>query len=152
MCVTIIFRISSAFEFSVWHNLLSDSLGFAQLCLICDMTVAQERNSRRQIPIPDSTIVSMERSLELPEGSRCHWESRSTVISNNNCKTDFIRDSLSVTHSYTTIHIMWCDMLCSVKVKELVSGALTNPETSISTLDNEMKVTITYHVWLEFTT
>ena len=41
---------------------------------------------------------------------------------------------------------MWCDMLCSVKVKELVSDALTNPETSISTLDNEMKVKITYNI------
>ena len=61
-------------------NLISDSLGYAEVCIQCSLSAALERNSKRSIPIPHSTIESMERRMELPEPAQHHWEKRSMVV------------------------------------------------------------------------
>lgn len=68
----------------------TDSLGFAEVCIQCSLSVAVERNVRRPIPIPHSTIETMERVLELPDPSQHHWESRSIVAVNDHKQKEFI--------------------------------------------------------------
>ena len=81
--------------------IITDCLGFAEICVSCDLTVAQDRNRRRQIPIPDSTITNMERSLELPEPSSVGWEKRSHILFNNSSSREgFLTEGLSVTNPY----------------------------------------------------
>ena len=129
--------------------LTTDCLGFAEICVSCDLTVAHDRNRRRQIPIPDSTITSMERSLELPEPSSHGWEKRSHVLFNNSSSREgFLTEGLSVTnpiHSNKYFHAVSFTiyMVCRIAGKELISGALANPEQPASQQDHEMKVIIT---------
>lgn len=75
----------------------SDQLGFGELCICCGVPVAQARNAKRQIPIPNSTIISMEQRLELPEPLKHHWERRSSVVYNTTTKEEFLRHTLLVT-------------------------------------------------------
>ena len=114
--------------------------------MCCDLTVARERNGRRQVPIPDSTIVSMEQSLELPEPDSQSWERRSCVLFNNSSSQEgFLTESLSVILSILTAIDEQLPLLfvCSGVAKELIAGALANPEQQTSPLDHEMKVMIT---------
>ena len=68
----------------------TDSLGFAEVCVQCPQSVAMERNMRRPIPIPGSTIEAMERVLELPDPSQHHWERQNIIALNNHEIKDFI--------------------------------------------------------------
>lgn len=74
-----------------------DQLGFGEVCICCEVPVAQARNAKRQNPIPNSTIISMERGLELPEPFKHHWERRSSVVHNTTTKEEFLRHTLLVT-------------------------------------------------------
>ena len=61
-------------------SLYTALLGYAEVCVQCSLSVALERNSKRPIPIPHSTIESMEWRIELPEPAQHHWEKRSMVV------------------------------------------------------------------------
>ena len=74
----------------------TDRLGFSELCVCCDVSLAQERNKQRQIPIPNSTIIDMEQSLELPDSSKYQWEKKSCVLFNNSQRDDFLTEARSV--------------------------------------------------------
>lgn len=77
--------------------ILPDQLGFGELCVCCELPEAQARNIQRQIPIPDSTIISMEQRLELPDPSKHHWERRSSIVHNTATKDEFLTGTLLVT-------------------------------------------------------
>ena len=71
-----------------------DELGFAEMCVCCDAAIAQGRNAERSCPIPSSTILDMEQSLELPEPSKHQWELRSCVLLNNSSRKEFLTDAM----------------------------------------------------------
>jgi O-phosphoseryl-tRNA(Sec) kinase len=97
-------------------------LGFAELCVCCEVGVAHARNHDRRIPIPNSTIINMEQRLELPEPIKHHWERRSSVLLNNCNKEEFLTSAL-------------------VTAKELISEALAHPEQQMASEGSEMKET-----------
>ena len=74
--------------------MFADLLGFAEVCIQCPLSVALERNSRRVIPIPRSTIETMERIMELPEPAHHHWEERSIIVTNDGEKEQFIHTTV----------------------------------------------------------
>ena len=86
----------------------ADCLGFAELCVCCDVTVAQARNSKRQTPIPDATIVSMEQRLELPEPAKHHWEKQSAAVHSNRPKEEFLSHAWLATpiHQHITLRYL----------------------------------------------
>lgn len=67
-----------------------DGLGFAQVGVHCSVKVAKARNMQRSIPIPDSTIDTMEQNIEYPESAYNHWEERSIIISSEGSMDQFI--------------------------------------------------------------
>ena len=91
------------------NQLSADQLGFAELCVCCEVGVAHARNRKRQIPIPNSTIISMEQKLELPEPLKHHWERRSSVLHNNGLKEEFLSNALLVTLHCTifTLYVVY---------------------------------------------
>ena len=72
----------------------TDSLGFAEVCVQCSLSVAKDRNMKRPIPIPGSTIEAMERVLEVPDPSQHHWEKQSIVALNNHELKEFINTTV----------------------------------------------------------
>lgn len=72
----------------------ADELGFAEMCVCCDAVTAQVRNTGRRCPIPSSTILGMEQSLELPEPAKHQWEQYSCIVLNNSCKRDFLTEAV----------------------------------------------------------
>ena len=88
----------------VVFNNFADQLGFAELCVCCEVGVAHARNHDRRIPIPNSTIINMEQRLELPEPIKHHWERRSSVLLNNCNKEEFLTSALLVIYTCTTLH------------------------------------------------
>lgn len=85
----------------------TDLLGYAEVCIQCSLSVALERNSKRPIPIPHSTIESMERRIELPEPAQHHWEKRSMVV-RNDCEDErFIYITVWVDYVYLVIMAYW---------------------------------------------
>ena len=102
--------------------------------------MAHARNRKRQIPIPDSTIISMEQRLELPEPNKHHWERRSSVLHNNCLKEEFRSNALLVLAHCTLYYPHTVCGLYRVTVKELISEAIAQPEQEMEAEDSEMKV------------
>lgn len=71
-------------------------LGFVHLCVVCPAPLAVKRNLSRQIPIPQSTITSMEQRLELPDPGKHNWERSRLMIRNEGTKEDFLLTAWSV--------------------------------------------------------
>lgn len=67
-----------------------DGLGFAQVGIRCSSKVTKARNVQRSIPVPDSTIDFMERSIEYPEPANNRWEERSIIISSEGSIDQFL--------------------------------------------------------------
>lgn len=68
-----------------------DKLGFAELCVDCSLSTALARNSLRATPIPDYTLVAMERSLERPDPTQHHWERQSALVKSDEEETEFTK-------------------------------------------------------------
>lgn len=62
---------------------ISDSCGFAELHLDCQLEVALSRNSKRRLPIPGDTVTSMAGGIEFPAPDKHHWEKHSTTLDNS---------------------------------------------------------------------
>ena len=62
---------------------ISDSCGFAELHLACQLEVALSRNSQRRLPIPGPTVTSIAGSIEPPAPDKHHWEKHSTTLDNS---------------------------------------------------------------------
>lgn len=60
----------------------------------CPLKVAKDRNCLRTIPITESTLETMEQSMEEPDPTKYHWEQRSAAIGNESDKEDFIKSGL----------------------------------------------------------
>ena len=60
--------------FSICY-VLTDSIGFLEVYVTCDMESLQERNSRRRQPIPADTIHRMASIFEKPNSDKFDWES-----------------------------------------------------------------------------
>ena len=67
-----------------------DEIGFAELCISSPLPIVLERNSLRTTPIPNSTISTMEWSLELPDPIKYQWEGKNAVIINDKDKNKFL--------------------------------------------------------------
>ena len=108
------------------------------------MSVAAERNIRRQAPILQSTIADMHRRLELPEPSQHHWERKSAILHNNGGEDleEFLsRGWLAFAASSkdnTDLTIIF--MFYRTIAKGLMESALAEPELPYTQEDSTMKV------------
>ncbi|MEE6486559.1 hypothetical protein FKM82_014634 [Ascaphus truei] len=55
-------------------------LGFCQLYLNCPVESCLLRNQNRPLPLPDKTIVLMEKKIEKPNPERNQWEQNSLIL------------------------------------------------------------------------
>lgn len=89
------------------------------------------RNTERHIPIPKSTIIGMEQTLELPDPSKYQWELRSSVLHNNGSKEVFLRNGRLVFAHCSVQYDMCFGSNHRDIVHGLIAGALANPETPL---------------------
>ena len=100
-------------DYTSYLIFFSDQMGFAGLCIQCPTSLALQRNSLRQIPIPRSTIETMEQRLELPDPAQYHWEARNIVLRNDGEKETFLRLAWYKNASLLTQHFV---RLCPSKI------------------------------------
>lgn len=60
--------------------MFSDSLGFCQVYLHCNLVSCISRNQSRPAPIPTKVIEEMVKRLELPNPQKNPWEKNSISL------------------------------------------------------------------------
>ncbi|XP_051001399.1 L-seryl-tRNA(Sec) kinase isoform X2 [Acomys russatus] len=75
-------------RYEVYQLARKYSLGFCQLFLDCPLETCLQRNSERLQPLPNETILLMERKMEKPNPEKNAWEHNSLVIQSSACSLE----------------------------------------------------------------
>ncbi len=58
----------------------SDTIGFCEVLITCDLKTALLWNEQRSRSIPTNTVITMATTLEPPDPAKHHWEEMNIVL------------------------------------------------------------------------